>query len=236
MLNAFLNIFRIPDLRNKVFFTLGMLVIYRIGFWVPLVGVDQAQVAEVARKATEDATGFGRIVQFASIFSGGSLSQSTIFGLGIMPYITASIIFQLLNSVVPSLQELKKEGASGQQKITEWTRYATVGLCIIQGMMWLSYLRTNGLVQPQFLSGTSMLVFFAAGVSALTAGSLFLMWLGEQIDKYGIGNGVSVILTAGILAQLPNAVGWIASNFDASQSAESGKIGITPAWLMRSGR
>ena len=226
MLNAFLNIFRIPDLRNKVFFTLGMLVIYRIGFWVPLVGVDQAQVAEVARKATEDATGFGRIVQFASIFSGGSLSQSTIFGLGIMPYITASIIFQLLNSVVPSLQELKKEGASGQQKITEWTRYATVGLCIIQGMMWLSYLRTNGLVQPQFLSGTSMLVFFAAGVSALTAGSLFLMWLGEQIDKYGIGNGVSVILTAGILAQLPNAVGWIASNFDASQSAESGKIGI----------
>ena len=109
MLNAFLNIFRIPDLRNKVFFTLGMLIIYRIGFWVPLVGVDQNMVKEVAEKATDDATGFGRIVQFASIFSGGSLSQSTIFGLGIMPYITASIIFQLLNSVVPSLQEMKKE-------------------------------------------------------------------------------------------------------------------------------
>ena len=226
MLNAFLNIFRIPDLRNKVFFTLGMLIIYRIGFWAPLVGVDQAQVAEVAQKATEDATGFGRIVQFASIFSGGSLSQSTIFGLGIMPYITASIIFQLLNSVVPSLQELKKEGASGQQKITEWTRYVTVGLCVVQAMMWLSYLRTNNLVQPQFLSGTAMLVFFAAGVAALTAGSLFLMWLGEQIDKYGIGNGVSVILTAGILAQLPNAIGWIVSNFDASQSAEGGRIGV----------
>mgnify|MGYP001966756803 CR=1 FL=1 len=226
MLNAFLNIFRIPDLRNKVFFTLGMLVIYRIGFWVPLVGVDQNMVKEVAEKATDDADGFGRLVQFASIFSGGSLSQSTIFGLGIMPYITASIIFQLLNSVVPSLQELKKEGAGGQQKITEWTRYATVGLCLVQGMMWLSYLRTNNLVQPQFLSGSSMLVFFAAGVAALTAGSLFLMWLGEQIDKYGIGNGVSVILTAGILSQLPNAVGWVISSFDASQSAEGGKIGI----------
>ena len=226
MLNAFLNIFRIPDLRNKVFFTLGMLIIYRIGFWVPLVGVDQAQVAEVAQKATEDATGFGRIVQFASIFSGGSLSQSTIFGLGIMPYITASIIFQLLNSVVPSLQELKKEGASGQQKITEWTRYVTVGLCVVQALMWLSYLRTNNLVQPQFLSGSAMLVFYASGIAALTAGSLFLMWLGEQIDKYGIGNGVSVILTAGILAQLPNAIGWIASNFDASQSAEGGRIGV----------
>ncbi|MAC18160.1 MAG: preprotein translocase subunit SecY [Phycisphaerae bacterium] len=225
MLNGFVNIFRIPDLRNKVFFTLGMLVIYRIGFWVPLVGVDQAQVAEAARTASQDATGFGRIVQFASIFSGGSLSQSTIFGLGIMPYITASIIFQLLNSVLPGLQELKKEGASGQQKITEWTRYTTVGLCIVQGMMWLSYLRTNNLVQPQFLGGSQMLVFFAAGIAALTAGSLFLMWLGEQIDKYGIGNGVSVILTAGILAQLPNAVFWVVENFDASQQGDTGKIG-----------
>jgi preprotein translocase subunit SecY len=226
MLNAFLNIFRIPDLRNKVFFTLGMLVIYRIGFWVPLIGVDQSSVAEAARKASEDATGFGRIVQFASIFSGGSLSQSTIFGLGIMPYITASIIFQLLNSVLPGLQELKKEGASGQQKITEWTRYATVGLCIVQGAMWLRYLQTSNLVQAQYFSGSSVMIFFAAGIAALTAGSLFLMWLGEQIDKYGIGNGVSVILTAGILAQLPNAVFWVVDNFDPSQQGESGNIGV----------
>jgi len=226
MLNAFLNIFRIPDLRNKVLFTLGMLVIYRIGFWVPLVGVDQSSVAEAARKASEDATGFGRIVQFASIFSGGSLSQSTIFGLGIMPYITASIIFQLLNSVLPGLQELKKEGASGQQKITEWTRYATVGLCIVQGAMWLRYLQASNLVQAQYFSGSSVMVFYAAGIAALTAGSLFLMWLGEQIDKYGIGNGVSVILTAGILARLPDSVGWVVANFDPSQQGESGKIGV----------
>ncbi|MGA1400982.1 MAG: preprotein translocase subunit SecY, partial [Phycisphaerales bacterium] len=125
MLQAFLNIFRIADLRNRVLFTLGMIAIYRIGFWIPLVGVDQSALAEAAKSAAQEETGFGRLLQFASIFSGGSLQQSTVFGLGIMPYITASIIFQLLGSVIPSLQEMKKDGASGQQKITEWTRYAT---------------------------------------------------------------------------------------------------------------
>ena len=100
MLSAFLNIFRIPDLRNRVLFTLGMLVIYRVGFWIPLIGVDQAALSNLAEKATEDATGFGRLLQFASIFSGGSLQQSTVFGLGIAPYITASIIFQLLQTIL----------------------------------------------------------------------------------------------------------------------------------------
>ncbi|MDG2030803.1 MAG: preprotein translocase subunit SecY [Phycisphaerales bacterium] len=229
MLQAFFNIFRIADLRNKVLFTLSMLVIYRIGFWIPLIGVDQSELARSAEKAMEESqTGFARIAQFASIFSGGSLSQSTIFGLGIMPYITASIIFQLLQSVLPSLQALKKEGASGQQKITEWTRYSTVGLCIIQGFMWLWYLRTQNLVQPQFSTGTNHIIFLVAGLTALTAGSVFLMWLGEQIDKYGIGNGVSLILTAGILARMPNAIGWVYSNFDPSQQAEQGKIGLLP--------
>ena len=229
MLQAFLNIFKIPDLRNKVLFTLSMLVIYRIGFWIPLVGVDQTLLKESADRAMEESqTGFARIAQFASIFSGGSLSQSTIFGLGIMPYITASIIFQLLQTVMPQLQALKKEGASGQQKITEWTRYSTVGLCLIQGFMWLWYLRTSNLVQPQFATGTNHIIFLVAGLTALTAGSIFLMWLGEQIDKYGIGNGVSLILTAGILAQMPVAIQWVYSNFDPSQQAEQGKIGLLP--------
>ena len=227
MLQAFLNIFRIADLRSKVLFTLGMLVIYRIGFWIPLVGVDQSALRKAAEDATQESTGFGRIAEFASIFSGGSLSQSTIFGLGIMPYITAAIIFQLLQSVVPSLQELKKEGASGQQKITEWTRYTTVGLCIIQGVMWLTYLRNSGLVQPEFAGNrNALMVFYAAGIAGLTAGSLFLMWLGEQIDKYGIGNGVSIILTAGILSRMPDAVGWVVSNFNPSQQEEGSGIGV----------
>jgi preprotein translocase subunit SecY len=228
MLQAFLNIFRIPDLRNRVFFTLGMLVIYRIGFWIPLPGVSQSELLEAAKKATEgDASGWGRILDFASIFSGGSLSHSTLFGLGIMPYITASIIFQLLQSFVKPLEELKKEGASGQQKIMEWTRYATVGLCVVQGFMWLEFLRQNGLVQPAFQSGVNLMLFYIAGVVGMTAGSLFLMWLGEQIDKYGIGNGVSLILTAGILSQMPRAVMWIVENFDPSQtSSEAGKLGV----------
>src|SRR5215470_15618951 len=124
MFQAFANIFRIPDLRSRVLFTLGLLAIYRVGYWIPLPGVDQTALAKQAEKATQDVSGFSALLKYASIFSGGSLSHSTLFGLGIMPYITASIVFQLLQSVYPPLQELKKEGASGQQKIAEWTRYA----------------------------------------------------------------------------------------------------------------
>jgi len=226
MLQAFINIFRIPDLRRRVLFTLSMLAIYRIGFWIPLPGIDQGRLAELTQAATEDSTGFGRLIQFASIFSGGSLQQSTVFGLGIMPYITAAIIFQLLQSVVPTLQELKKEGASGQAKITEWTRYTTVGLCVIQAFMWLGFLRDQRVVHPEFLAGNNLILFFLAGVIGLTAGSIFLMWLGEQIDKYGIGNGISLILTAGILAQMPNAIGWVWTNFDPSTGAQAGAIGV----------
>ena len=225
MIQAIINIFKIAELRNRVFFTMTMIAIYRIGFWIPLAGVNQQQMVEAAQKATEDASGWGKFLHYASIFSGGSFSQSTIFGLGIMPYITASIIFQLLQSVMPKLQELKREGASGQAKITEWTRYATVGMCFIQAMMWLKFIAAQGLIRPEFLNPGGMIVFYLAGVTALTAGSVFLMWLGEQIDKYGIGNGVSLILTAGIIARMPQALTWVWDNFSASQQAGS-TIGI----------
>ena len=227
MLQAFLNIFRVPDLRNRVLFTLGVLVVYRIGFWVPLAGVDQEELVRAAEQASESQSGFGQLLNYAAIFSGGSFSQSTIFGLGIMPYITAAIIFQLLQTAVPRLQELKKEGASWQQKITEWTRYATVGMCIIQSIMWLQYMRSAGIVQAEVGSGAmTNLAFMAAGIMGLTAGSMFLMWLGEQIDKYGIGNGVSLILTAGIISQMPNAVLYVADRFELStRNADPGTIG-----------
>ena len=224
MFQAFANIFKIPELRRRVFFTLGLLAIYRVGFAIPLIGVDQSALKEAAEKASEGGSGFGRILEYASIFSGGSLQQSTIFGLGIMPYITASIIFQLLTTVWKPLQDLKKDGTSGQTKINEYTRYATVGLCIIQGIMWLSYLRQSGLVQPDFLVSGKMVTFYTAGVVGLTAGSLFLMWLGEQIDKYGIGNGISLILTAGILSRMPSAVQWVWDNFDPSINAAPGRL------------
>ncbi|MCI0676796.1 MAG: preprotein translocase subunit SecY [Phycisphaerales bacterium] len=226
MIQAVINIFRIPELRNRVLFSMAMLVIYRIGFWIPLPAVDQAQMVQAAEKAAEHATGFGKFLSYASIFSGGDFSQSTIFGLGIMPYITASIIFQLLQTAIPRLQELKKEGASGQQKITEWTRYATIAMCIIQSLMWLKYLLSRGLVKPEFTAPGTIVVFYLAGVVSLTAGSVFLMWLGEQIDKYGIGNGVSLILTAGIIARMPDAIYWVWDHFDPSQQAGADKIGL----------
>ncbi len=225
MLRAVINIFRIADLRTRVLFTLGCLLVYRIGFWIPLPAVDQNRMADYVKTATDQASGFGKIMQYASIFSGGSLSQSTIFGLGIMPYITASIIFQLLQTAVPRLQELKKEGASGQQKITEWTRYATIAMCVIQSIMWLRFLLGSNLVVTEFTTPGRIMIFFAAGITGLTAGSIFLMWLGEQIDKYGIGNGVSLILTAGIISRMPNAIQWLVENFQSSQQSTQSGIG-----------
>ena len=226
MLQAFLNIFRIPDLRNKVLFTLGIIAIYRIGFFIPLPGVNQSALARAAQQATEDATGFGRLLGYTQIFTGGDFGTSTIFGLGIMPYITAAIIFQLLQGTIPALQKLKKEGPTGQQKITEWTRYSTVGLCLIQSFMWLRYLEATGLVHGQFTVGVERMLFYLTGITALTAGSVFLMWLGEQIDKYGIGNGVSLILTAGIISHMPGAVFWVYQNFDPDVGAEAGKVSL----------
>jgi len=209
MIQAILNIFKIPELRNKVMFTIGMLMVYRIGFWIPVPGVNQEQLTQFFQQQSTQGSAAGKLADFISMFSGGSFGQSTVFGLGIMPYISAAIIFQLLGSVSPALKKLKEEGPTGQQKITEWTRYATIGLCIVQGFGWLSFITKQGLVYPEWSSNP---LWWLTAVTAMTAGTVFLMWLGEQIDKYGIGNGVSLIITAGILAQMPNAVNWILTN------------------------
>ncbi len=213
MLQAFLNIWRIKDLRNKLFFTIGMLVIYRIGFFIPLPGVDQSALSEWAKSAQD--SGVGSLINYVGIFTGGSLSQSTIFGLGIMPYISAAIIFQLLASVSERLKAIQKEGPAGRQKIQEYTRYTTVGLCLVQAAFWLSFLQSGSgdLVYPAY---RHTVTFWTCGVLGLTAGTVFLMWLGEQIDKYGIGNGISLIITAGIIAAIPTAIGQIASGFSLS--------------------
>ncbi len=203
MFRTFLNIFRIPELRNKVLFTVGMLVIYRIGFYVAVPGVNQERMTGAA--------GLGDLAEYFAIFTGGDLSQSTIFGLGIMPYISASIIFQLLVTVVPSLEKLHKEGEVGRKKVQEYTRYATVGLCLIQGTIWLNYLNSNSFVYAPFRGSV---VYWLMGLLTLTSGTIFLMWLGEQIDKYGIGNGVSLIIMAGIVSRMPSAIFWVIENAD----------------------
>ena len=205
MFKTLINVFKVPELRNKVLFTIFMLAIYRIGYQIPIPGVDQEVMKVAMEKQGTDSTAFGRLASYVSLFSGGNLSQSTIFGLGIMPYISASIIFQLLGTVVPSLEKMQKEGETGRRKIQEWTRYVTVPLCLVQAAFWLSYLRSANMVQPEFLRH-SPLSFWFVGLLSLTAGCVFLMWLGEQIDEYGLGNGISLIIMAGIVARMPTVL------------------------------
>src|SRR5215208_2737228 len=220
MFKTLINIFRIPELRNKVLFTLFMLAIYRIGYHVPLPAVDQDRFVQ---KTNSGDTASDRIKNYVALFSGGDLNSSTIFGLGIMPYISASIIFQLLTTVVPSLEKLQKEGETGRKKIQEWTRYATVPMCMIQAVIWLTYMRNGHYVQSTFASSAA---FWFTSLICLTAGCIFLMWLGEQIDEYGLGNGISLIILAGIVARMPSAIGQLIYQSDMTVSGGGeGKIG-----------
>lgn len=223
LLQTIANVFRIDELRNKILFTLGMLVVYRIGFWIPLPGVNQSQLKEFFQQAAAENSAATRVAEYVAIFSGGSFGQSTIFGLGIMPYISAAIIFQILGGVVPALKALKDEGPTGQQKIQEWTRYATVGLCIMQGIGWLAFMTRGGMVYPNWASNP---LWWMMATMALTAGTVFLMWLGEQIDRFGIGNGMSLIIMAGILTGMPGAVMSVYNNFDPADSEKMGWLGL----------
>lgn len=195
------SVFKIKELRQKIFITLLFLAIYRVGFHVPVPMINQAEMMNAMRGTDEGLLGM------ISMFSGGSLSQSTIFGLGIMPYISASIIFQLLASVYPPLEKLQKEGEAGRKKINEYTRYATVVICLFQSWMWVSVIARHkqdgglGLAIPEYDS----FAFMVSTVLIMTTGTVFLMWIGEQIDEYGIGNGISLLIMAGIVARIPDA-------------------------------
>lgn len=223
LIQTIINVFRIPELRNKIMFTIGMLAVYRIGFWIPVPGVDQGALTSFFEQQAASGSAAGRLSQYVAIFSGGSFGQSTIFGLGIMPYITAAIIFQLFQSASPQLKKLKDEGPTGYAKIQEWTRYATVGLCLVQAVGWLTYITRSGLVYEQWASNP---LWWVMGIAALTAGTIFLMWLGEQIDRFGIGNGVSLIIMAGILTGMPGAVMSVIGNFDAADPNKMGWMGL----------
>ncbi len=223
MFAPLINVFKIPELRKKILFTLLMLCIYRIGFYVPVPGVDQEAVS--AKLGGGDSTSpFGRVADYLQIFTGGSLRQSSLFGLGIMPYISASIIFQLLGTVVPALEKLMKEGQAGRKKIQEYTRYATVGLCLIQSAALMAWMKSMGMVYPDILENYQH-IFIPMGMLAMTAGTIFLMWLGEQIDEYGIGNGISLIIMAGIVSRMPWAVMQLVKQADFSLDAGAGMIG-----------
>ena len=222
MLGTVFNIFRIPDLRNKVLFTIALLIIYRVGFHIPVPCFDQAKIrAAVDTRDTESP--LGRAVEYLQIFTGGTLSHSSLFGLGIMPYITASIILMLLGEVVPALKKLRQEGQTGYKKIQEYTRYLTVLICVIQSMM---YMRMLGGYTYAGMRVQAVIM----GIVGMTAGTIFLMWLGEQIDEYGIGNGISLIIMAGIISRMPWAVNMLRQNVDLRVGAPVGTIG--PAQLL----
>ena len=195
MLEKFLNIFRIPDLRKRVLFTLGILAIYRLGAFIPTPGINTHQLELLFNSQNGSALGL------MDLFGGGNLRRTTIFALGIMPYITASIIFQLLTVVYEPLARIQKEGELGRRKITQWTRYMTVVLAALQSIGIAAILTKQGLVLNPGIGFSLMTVL------TLTTGSGFIMWLGEQITDRGIGNGMSLLIFAGIIAGLPRGIG-----------------------------
>jgi len=217
MLARIINIFRVQDLRNKIFFTVALLMIYRVGFHISVPGFDYEGVAEGAAQSN---TPLGRAAEMMQMFTGGTLSRSSLFGLGIMPYITSSIILMLLGEVIPALKKLRQEGQTGHKKIQEYTRYLTVLICVIQSIMFMKLLGGQGMTYAG-MERTALLM----GVFAMTAGTVFLMWLGEQIDEYGIGNGISLIIMAGIVSRMPWAVQTLWQNVDLSLDATAGSVG-----------
>jgi preprotein translocase subunit SecY len=216
-------VFTIPELRKKILFTLGLLAVYRVGWQIPLPIVDQTQMTAFFKSSA----GVGQLFQQVAVFSAAQLNQITIFGLGIMPYISASIIFQLLGSVWGPLERLQKEGESGRKKINEYTRYATVVLCIGQSWAYLGFLIKSNLVLDSFLvNGSLSFGWQLVTVMTMTAGTIFLMWLGEQIDEFGIGNGISLIIMAGILAGMPGAGYSLLNESSFELGSGSGKLGL----------
>ena len=200
MANAFANIAKIPDLRNRILFTFAMLAIYRLGIFIPAPGVDRNALNEFF--SANQNTLFG----LYDMFSGGALEQFSVFVLGIMPYISAAIIMQILVVVVPQLESLNKEGQQGRNKVNQYTRYMTIGIAIVQSFaisLTLEQMRTSGGSEIVLDSGWD---FRLMTVITMTAGSCFVMWLGEQITERGVGNGSSLIITAGIIVRLPSAI------------------------------
>jgi preprotein translocase subunit SecY len=195
-LEAIANVFRVPDLRKRVLFTLGLLAVYRLGAFIPTPGVDTNRLNQFFQQNS------GSLFGFIDLFSGGTFRRFTIFALGIMPYITASIILQLLTVVVPTLEKLQKEGELGRRKITQWTRYLTV---ILAGMQSFGIATLLQNAQQGFVTNPGF-GFILLTMVSLTTGTAFIMWLGEQITERGIGNGMSLIIFTGIVVGLPRAI------------------------------
>ena len=192
---AFGDAARFGEIRSRLLFLVGALIVYRIGTFIPVPGVNPAEVARFFNDRSNT------ILGIVNLFSGGALSRLSIFAMGVMPYISASIIIQMMSMVVPTLMELRKEGESGRRKITQYTRYGTVLLALVQSFAAAGALDKGGLTLYHGLP------FLFTATITMTTGTMFLMWLGEQITERGVGNGISMIILSGIVAGLPGAVG-----------------------------
>lgn len=203
MFSSLRNLFKIPELRNKIFFTLFILALYRLGSYIPAPGIDQSAVAAIKSQAEQ-----GGVLSYLQLFSGNALTQFAIFALGIMPYITASIILQILGVVIPKLEEWQQQGAVGQRKITQWTRYVTIGIAVLQSTGFV-YLFQNGGGGLTSNENISLVTNFNLGTLSLivltfTAGTALLMWMGELITQRGIGNGMSLIIFSSVVSAFPS--------------------------------
>jgi preprotein translocase subunit SecY len=215
VLSSFKNMFKVPDLRNKIIFTLFMIALYRLGANITVPGIDFNQVQRLQHEASK-----GGVLSFLNLFSGGALTQMAVFALGIMPYITSSIIMQLLAVVIPKIEQWQKQGAVGQKKITQWTRYMTVGLAILQstGLVYQFHKGQLGRVGqinidlvPHFTVPRVTLI-----VLTITAGTAIVMWMGELITQRGIGNGMSILIFTNVVSRMPAQLGNVraqAGNF-----------------------
>jgi len=201
VLDALQNIFRIPELKKRVLFTLTMLAVYRVGCHIPTPGVDAVALSHFFKQAQ------GTLVGLFDMFSGGALERMSVFALGIMPYISSSIIFQLMTVVVPAIEKLSKEGEAGRKKITQYTRYGTMILSVVQGAGIAIGLETMRGPAGELVIPNPGWTFRLMTIITLTAGTAFIMWLGEQMTERGIGNGISLIIFAGIVARIPSAAG-----------------------------
>ncbi len=212
MLSRLRNMFRVPDLRNKILFTIFVVLVYRLGTHIPVPYVDFAQIKNLQNSANQT----GGVVGFLDLFSGGAITSVSIFFLGIMPYITASIIMQLLGVVIPKLEQWQQEGQSGQKKITQWTRYVTVGLALVQssGLVIALHEGKQGLLGTAGFTGHDMIPNYNSYRAALivltwVAGTALVMWLGELVTQRGIGNGMSILIFASVVSRLPAQGGSI---------------------------
>ena len=203
MLKAFLNAFRVPELRKKILFTLGIIVLYRVGAYIPLPGIPFGDLVGQFESAN---AGMANTMALLNLFSGGALSYVSLFSLGIMPYITASIIMQMMQAVIPSLRSLAKEGETGQRKITQYTRYLTIGLSLLNAIGYLLLFKSDAYGITFAGTGVPELLMDIIIVFGFVVGAMLIMWMGELITQHGIGNGMSLIIFANIMSRLPQAI------------------------------